>query len=229
MPLVMNNGTMIDTHITNNDGNAVGGTGAGVLRRCSVTASSDVAVSDQSRIEACTIYGATGVLCDAGPVLISDSEITGDGVVGILVEIAQVHISNSLVYLTNGTSGTTDAAIRVNVSGLGPMISNCSIRGSGANGLVHTTGTDTMIVGCRFDTVTDDHIEIAGGDGVMVTNCKFQSGLAVDHAINITGGTNALILNNDLRGTYGTAALADAGTGTDLLDQGNATEGDNRI
>lgn len=184
-----------------------------------------------STLSQCDIYGQIGVDTTGGAdARIENCSITGDGDAGILFAGGREILTGSNVALTNGTSGTNDAAIRVNCSGeQGPQIAHCEIEGSGANGVVVVAGDDTMITSCRFNTAPDDHIDIAGGNRTMVTGCKFQDGLSTDHMINVTGGTDAYIVNNDLRGTVGTAVFADAGTGTVILDQGNATEGDNRV
>lgn len=186
-----------------------------------------------STLSQCNVYGKIGVDTTGGShARIENCTISGNGDAGIMCGGNYEIITGCLVYLDNGTTGTSDAAIRIEPAGEnkdGPMISNCRIRGYGANGLVNVTGDHVMISMCRFDTAPDDHIRVEGGYATMITGCKFQDGLSTDHMINVTGGLDAYIVNNDLRGTVGTAVFADAGTGTVILDQGNAVEGDNRV
>lgn len=232
MALVYSVGIMDAVTVSNFDGGDAVEMFGGRATACQFDSYDTAVVSASgSTLSQCDIYGKIGVdTTNGADARIENCSITGDGDAGILFAGGREILTGSNVYLANGTTGTNDAAIRVNCSGeQGPQISHCEIQGSGANGIVVVAGDDTMITSCRFNTAPDDHIDIAGGNRTMVTGCKFQAGTSVNHMINVTGGTDAYIVNNDLRGTVGTAVFADAGTGTVILDQGNATEGDNRV
>lgn len=193
---------------------AVVGASGSTLSQCDITGriGIDTTGGSDTRIDNCSVSGATtGILCGG-----NNGIITG-----------------CRVYLTAGSSGTNDAGIRVEIpteNKNGPMISNCHISGYGANGLVIVGGDHVMISMCRFDTAPDDHIRLDGDYATLITGCKFADGLSTNYMIQVTANSSyAYIVNNDLRGTVGTAVFADAGTGTVILDQGNAVEGDNRV
>jgi hypothetical protein len=236
MALVYSNGIMESVSV-NNYGGGSGGCDAveifgGRATGCQF-ASYDTAVvgASGSTLSQCDIYGTIGIDTTGGAATrVENCSVTGNGNTAILCGGNGGIITGCSIYLDNGTTGTNDAGIRVEIpteNKEGPMISNCVIRGSGANGIVIVSGDNVMITACRFDTIPDDCIRIDGSYGATVSLCKFQGGLSTTNLINVTANSiDAYIADNDLRPSVGGDPLLDNGVNTTLSSNlGLATSG----
>lgn len=94
---------------------------------------------------------------------------------------------------------------------------NCIVKGNLFNAAYHSSDDDT------YDVIQLVNDSILCEGNKIITD---SGGGLPRYGINIIGDDN-IVVGNDLRGTYGTDALNDAGTGTILVYPNDMTYGDN--